>query len=167
MPIQSPLADSIEPRDRAGASDPALVGFRPTAGAVEAVQALTRASKAMERASGGLSLAHYRVLAAVAAGDERASRVAARLAVGKPTISASVDALCARGLLVRSGVADDQRAVQLSLTDEGLRVLEEAEAAMAAVLEDLAIRTGRKDAVISALNALGSAVEQAALERRK
>ena len=100
----------------------------PNRGSVEAVQSLTRASKVMERASGGLSLAHYRVLAAVAAGDERASRVAARLALGKPTVSASVEALCARGLLVRSGVAGDQRAIQLSLTEPGRELLEIAAA---------------------------------------
>lgn len=134
---------------------------------VEAVQGLTRASKVMERASGGLSLAHYRVLSAVAAGDERASRVAARLALGKPTVSASVEALCSRGLLVRSSVADDQRAIQLSITEAGTELLEGAQLAMASELEVLAARTGRRDEVIEALMALGSAIEQAAAERRR
>jgi DNA-binding MarR family transcriptional regulator len=121
----------------------------------------------MERASGGLSLAHYRVLSAVAAGDERASRVAARLALGKPTVSASVEALCSRGLLVRSSVADDQRAIQLSITEAGTELLEGAQLAMASELEVLAARTGRRDEVIEALMALGSAIEQAAAERRR
>jgi DNA-binding MarR family transcriptional regulator len=121
----------------------------------------------MERASGGLSLAHYRVLSAVAAGDERASRVAVRLALGKPTVSASVDALCLRGLLARSGVVGDQRAVQLSLTEAGRRLLEEAEAAMTSDLEALAARTGRRDDVMGALVALGSAIDQAVAERRR
>lgn len=134
---------------------------------VEAVQSLTRASKLMERASGGLSLAHYRVLAAVAAGDARASRVAARLTLGKPTVSASVEALCARGLLVRAGVAGDQRAVQLSLTESGAGLLELAQASMAQVLDDLASRTNKRDEVIDALVALGGAIDQAAAERRK
>ena len=120
----------------------------------------------MERASGGLSLAHYRVLSAVAAGDERASRVAARLALGKPTVSASVEALCSRGLLVRSGVSGDQRAVQLNLTEDGRRLVEEAEAAMTAGLEALAARTGRRDDLIAALVALGGAIDQAVAERR-
>jgi DNA-binding MarR family transcriptional regulator len=121
----------------------------------------------MERASGGLSLAHYRVLTAVAAGDERASRVAARLALGKPAVSASVEALCARGLLVRSGVAGDQRATQLSLTAAGTELLEVAELAMTSALEELVARTGRCDEVIEALVALGSAIDQAAAERRR
>jgi DNA-binding MarR family transcriptional regulator len=167
MSLETSPVDGIEARRFAAGSVSDEVTFPPAGGVAEAVQALTRASKALERASGGLSLAHYRVLAAVAAGDERASRVAARLALGKPTVSASVEALCVRGLLVRSGVAADQRAVQLSLTADGLQVLAQAEAAMAAVLEDLAARTGRRDAVMNALVELGSAIEQAAAERRK
>jgi DNA-binding MarR family transcriptional regulator len=121
----------------------------------------------MERASGGLSLAHYRVLSAVAAGDERASRVAARLALGKPTVSASVEALCTRGLLVRAGVAGDQRAVQLRLTDAGRQLVEEAEAAMMSHLEALAARTGRRDELIGSLVALGRAIDQALADRRR
>ena len=117
----------------------------PAGASVEAVLSLTRASKMMERASGGLSLAHYRVLTAVAAGDERASRVAERLALGKPTVSASVEALCARGLLLRSGVAGDQRAIQLTLTEAGAELLEGAQQAMTSALEDLASRTGRRE----------------------
>jgi DNA-binding MarR family transcriptional regulator len=113
-----------------------------------------------------LSLAHYRVLAAVAAGDARASRVAARLALGRPTVSASVEALSARGLLVRSGVACDQRAIQLSLTAAGAEVLEGAQLSMISALEDLAARTGRRDEVISALVALGSAIDEMAAGTR-
>ena len=139
----------------------------PNPRSVEAVEALTRASKALERACGGLSLAQYRVMSAVAAGDERASRVAARLALGKPAVSATVEALCARGLLVRSGVVGDQRAVQLSLTEAGQALLEDSRLAMTSVLEDLAERTGCHDELLSALSALGSAIEQAAAERRK
>lgn len=121
----------------------------------------------MERASGGLSLAHFRVLSAVAAGDERASRVAARLALGKPTVSASVDALCSRGLLARSGVAGDQRAIQLSLTDAGRQLLAEAQGAMTTSLESLAARTGQRDDVIASLVALGEAIDEAVAERHK
>jgi DNA-binding MarR family transcriptional regulator len=128
MPTEAP------PIGAASGGGPALAdaGCAPDSRALEAVRALTRASKVMERASGGLSLALYRVLAAVAAGDERASRVATRLALGKPTVSTSVDALCARGLLVRSGVAGDHRAVQLTLTELGRELLGDVEVAMTA-----------------------------------
>jgi DNA-binding MarR family transcriptional regulator len=156
------MSDKAPITDAPGRPAPASGGGAPGPLAVEAVQSLTRASKVLERASGGLSLAHYRVLAAVAAGDARASRVAARLALGKPTVSASVEALSARGLLVRSGVACDQRAIQLSLTAAGADVLEGAQLSMTSALEDLAARTGRRDEVISALVALGAAIDEMA-----
>ena len=92
------------------------------------MRALARASRLLERASGDLSLAHYRVLAAVASGEERASRVAARLALGRPAISAAVDSLGQRGLLDRVEVEGDARAVALSVTAAGQRVLAQAEA---------------------------------------
>jgi DNA-binding MarR family transcriptional regulator len=41
------------------------------------------------------------------------SRVANRLAIGKPTVSVAADALAQRGLLLRSGVDGDQRVAAL------------------------------------------------------
>ncbi|HXW77959.1 MAG TPA: MarR family winged helix-turn-helix transcriptional regulator, partial [Acidimicrobiales bacterium] len=111
------------------------------AGKVEAVRALARASRLLERASGEVNLAHYRVLAAIASGDQRASRIAAKLALGKPTVSASVESLCKRGLLVRSGVEGDQRAAALQLTEQGHNVLADLEAAMVGWLDQVCART--------------------------
>ena len=68
---------------------------------------------------------------------------------------------------MRAGVAGDQRAVQLSLTESGAGLLELAQASMAQVLDDLASRTNKRDEVIDALVALGGAIDQAAAERRK
>lgn len=144
-----------------------LPGSVPGDRTVKAVEALTRASTIMERAAGDLSLSHYRVLSAVSAGEERASRVAARLALGKPTVSASVEALCSRGLLSRASVAGDHRAIQLSLTEAGAELLESAGMAMAAELEVLAARTGRRVELIDALVSLGATIDQAAAERRR
>src|ERR1700722_11369226 len=116
------------------------LGSMPTdrARAAAAVSGLARASRILERASDELSLAHFRVLSAVADGDERASRVARRLALGKPAVSAAGDALCARGLMARAGVSGDQRAAALSVTAEGRIVLRRVEAAMIDRLEELA-----------------------------
>lgn len=105
---------------------------------VDAVRALARASRLLERASSELSLAHYRVLAAIASGDVRATRIAARLAVGKPAISAAVESLCQRGLLARSVVEGDQRAAALHLTPSGRVLLDRVEAAMGERLRELA-----------------------------
>jgi DNA-binding MarR family transcriptional regulator len=131
----------------------------------EAVRALARASRMLERSSSELSMAHYRVLAAIAAGDERASRIATRLAIGKPTISAAVDALCQRGLLARTDVAGDQRAAALRLTEEGRRVLTEVEVQMTDRLDDLVRRTPAPDQVLESLTWLGAAIDQVMAER--
>ena len=134
--------------------------------AVEAVRALGRVSRLLERASGELSLSHYRVLSAIASGDERASRVAARLAVGKPTISASVESLCRRGLLARSTVEGDHRAAALRLTAPGQAMLSRVEAEMVARLEDLGARTPDSGRLIESLVWLGVAIEADAAERQ-
>jgi DNA-binding MarR family transcriptional regulator len=133
--------------------------------AVDAVRALARASRMLERASGDLSLAQYRVLSAVADGDERASRIATRLALGKPTISATVDGLCQRGLLVRADVASDQRAAALQLTPAGTAVLSGVEAAMVARIDDLAARMADGPALLDALGRLGVAIDDMLAER--
>lgn len=129
--------------------------------AIEAVRALARASRILERASGELSLPHYRVLAAIASGDERASRVAARLALGKPTISASVESLSRRGLLTRSGVDTDQRVAVLSLTDEGRALLDEVESAMVDRIAELIDGTPGGEGLIESLVWLGKAIDDA------
>ncbi|HTV11332.1 MAG TPA: MarR family winged helix-turn-helix transcriptional regulator [Acidimicrobiales bacterium] len=133
--------------------------------AVEAVRSLARASRLLEQASGELNLAHYRVLAAIASGDQRASRIATKLALGKPTVSASVESLCQRGLLVRSAVTGDQRAAALSLSEEGWRLLERVESAMTAWLERVCERTPEGDGVLRALGSMGRAIEEMAAER--
>jgi DNA-binding MarR family transcriptional regulator len=133
--------------------------------AVEAVRALARVSRLLERSSDELSLAHYRVLAAVAAGEERASRVAARLAVGKPTVSAAVDSLCERGLLDRTRVADDQRATSLCLTTAGEALLSRVEAEMVRRIEDLCARSPDRERLLESLVWLGAALDEARAAR--
>jgi DNA-binding MarR family transcriptional regulator len=122
-------------------------------------------SRLLEHASGELSLAHYRVLAAVADGDERASHVAARLALGKPTISASVDALCRRGLLVREQNMDDQRVVGLRLTPQGSGALKEAETAMLARFDAVLRHADDPDRTVDALAGLAAAQDRLSAER--
>lgn len=116
----------------------------------------------LERSSGELSLAHYRVLSAIGGGDQRATRVAAKLSLGKPTVSANVEALVRRGLVARSAVSGDQRGVALALTDEGRATLELAESAMVERLTGL-LANSDEDAsmIIEALSALGRAIDAA------
>jgi len=137
-----------------------------TDAAVAAVRALARASRILERSTDELNLAHYRVLAAVAGGDELASRVAARLALGRPAVSSAVAALTQRGLLNRIGVAGDQRAAVLSLTPAGRGVLARSEQAMTARIADLAARTPDAARLLEALGWLNDAVDEVYAERR-
>lgn len=131
----------------------------------QAIRALARMSRVLERSSPELNLAHYRVLSAVASGDQRASRVASRLALGRPTVSAAVDALCKRGLIQRAGVKDDQRAASLSLTRDGEAVLSRVEAEMVRRLDLLCARTPNGAQVMQSLAWLGPAIDEAVAER--
>jgi DNA-binding MarR family transcriptional regulator len=127
--------------------------------AVEAVRALARVSRVLERASDELSLAHYRVLAAVASGEERASRVAARLALGRPTVSAAVESLCERGLLRRTSVVGDQRAAALLLTADGEALLARVEGEMVRRIDDLCGHAPDPARMLESLVALGAALD--------
>ncbi len=131
-----------------------------------AVLAAARLARVLDRAGGELGIAHYRFLTLVAAGDERASRLAERLALGKPAVSAAVATLVAQGLLTRDDVAGDQRAIRLQLSDEGRAVLARTEAAMADRLSQLVAGTEDPAATVNALVALGEAIDRDLAERR-
>jgi DNA-binding MarR family transcriptional regulator len=105
------------------------------------------------------------VLAAVASGDERASHVAAKLALGRPAVSAAVESLSGRGLLARDTVDGDGRAVALRLTPEGERLLAEVEAEMRRRIEDLCRRVPDSEQLLQALIWLGQAVDERRAER--
>jgi DNA-binding MarR family transcriptional regulator len=132
---------------------------------VQAVRALARMARVLERSTGDLNLAHYRVLSAIADGDERASRVADRLALGKPTVSAAVESLTKRGLLSRADAADDRRAATLSLTPAGEAALAAVEDEMLERIDDLCTRTPDPDGVLESLGRLGEALDEVAAER--
>lgn len=133
--------------------------------ALEAVRSLARAGRLLERAAGDLGMAQYRVLSAIAAGDERASRVAERFGLGRPTVSSAVDSLCRQGLLDRKESAGDHRATDLSITPKGAAQLAEVEAAMVAVVDELCNRASTGPAVIPALASLGPAIDALRADR--
>jgi DNA-binding MarR family transcriptional regulator len=132
---------------------------------VQAIRALARMARLLERSSGDLNLAHYRVLSAVAEGHERAARVADRLALGKPTVSAAVESLTKRGLLAREDVAEDRRATTLSLTAAGKEALAAVDEEMLGHLNDLLGRTPDPATVLESLGQLGTALDEVASER--
>ena len=124
-----------------------------------ALLAAARLARVLDKAGAEFGLAHYRFLTLVAAGDERASRLAERLALGKPAVSAAVGALVAQGLLTRDDVAGDQRAIRLRSPTKDAAVLARTEAAMTARLSALVAATGDPVAH-QALVALGEAIDR-------
>ena len=129
------------------------------------VRTLTRLARMLERGAGDLSLPQFRVLALVDEGGERASQLAERLAVAKPTITAVVDGLVERGYLKRSADCDDRRATKITLTAAGRRALYGAEHAMHARLHDVLAHADDPAAIERALEDLGRAVDRARTER--
>lgn len=124
------------------------------------MRALALAGRALERAAAraDISLAQYRVLALVATGDERATAVARHLDLAKPTVTAVVDGLVARGLMVRGEVAGDRRASRLILTPAGEDARRQVEAAMEAVLVRILAHADDPGAVTAALGDLDRAL---------
>jgi DNA-binding MarR family transcriptional regulator len=130
-----------------------------------AVRTLSRLARMLEHACQELTLPQYRLLAMVASGDERASHLAGRLALSKPTVTAVVDGLVERGLMARGEVASDRRVVRLSLTPAGRAALASTEAAMAGQLARLLPRCDDPDAVVASLAQLSRAMDAAFAER--
>ncbi|GAB3801943.1 hypothetical protein GCM10028798_18420 [Humibacter antri] len=153
-------ADAVD-AGNAGAGNAGAGNTRAgTADARAAVTALARASRILERSLSELSLADFRVLSAVAEGEARASRLAHRLALGKPAISSTVDSLVRRGLLTKRAHDADQRATDLVLTPAGETVRAAAEAALVAVVTQLADDTDDPAATLTALASLEPAIER-------
>ena len=114
--------------------------------------------RTLERACADLSLAQYRVLAMVASGDERASKLAERLAVARPTVTAVVDGLVDRGYVLREAVVGDRRSIRVSLTPEGALALGAAEEEMTETLGRILEHARERDALLGALLDLDDAL---------
>ncbi len=132
---------------------------------MSAVRSVARLSRLLECGCKNLSLAQYRLLAMVDGGDERASRLAERLAVAKPTVTAVVDGLVERGYLRRAPVPGDRRATQIVTTPAGRRALRAAEADMVERLQPVLDRVDRPERVLSALCQLDEALDELRGER--
>jgi long-chain acyl-CoA synthetase len=85
-----------------------------------------------------LTLPQYRVMGILAEGSSAASGLADRLAVRRPSITAIVDGLVAKGLVDRRQEDSDRRKVAVRLTDKGVRVLAQADRDVDAYLVSIA-----------------------------
>lgn len=95
----------------------------------EAVRVLARLARGVEIAcqKTHLSLAQYRLLGFVARSPQRASELASRASVSKPTLTSLIDGLAERGLVRREQVEGDRRGIRLDVTDAGAAALKSAD----------------------------------------
>lgn len=125
-----------------------------------AVDVLVRLRRLLERTETGLTLPQYQLLSMVKSGGERSARLADKLAVRKPTLTAAADSLVAAGLLEREADPGDRRVVRIRITEAGLAALAHAEDALAAVVEPLLLETGDGEAVLESLDRLREALDR-------
>jgi long-chain acyl-CoA synthetase len=144
-----------------------MVGYerQQTNGLTDAARAVVRVARMLEHAATELTLPQYRLLVMVDSGDQRASQLAGRLALSKPTVTAVVEGLVERGFLARSEVSGDRRAVCLSLTDAGRKALAATDAAMGERLATVLARCADPAAAEDGLGQLAAAVNDVMAEK--
>ncbi len=131
--------------------------------AVSAVLTVLRMSRVMERIDAGVSPQQYRMLKLIGEGGERSARLAERLAVARPTLTATADSLVAAGLACREAEPGDRRVVRLCLTQAGHAAVARADEAYGNWLDGLLDYAGRKDEILASLRLL----DESMTERRK
>jgi DNA-binding MarR family transcriptional regulator len=119
-----------------------------------------RLFRALERLDTGLTPQQYRILRLAGAGGERSARLAERLAVARPTLTATADGLVAAGYLQRRAEPGDRRVVRLCLTEAGRAALGAAEAAYAGWMSGLLADSGDPAAAMDSLLALESVLDE-------
>jgi long-chain acyl-CoA synthetase len=92
-----------------------------------------------------LTLPQYRVLGILAEGTAAASGLADRVSVRRPSITAIIDGLVARGFVERVHDDSDRRRIDLHLTNEGIEVIEAANRKVDEHLESIATCLNDKD----------------------
>jgi DNA-binding MarR family transcriptional regulator len=129
--------------------------------ASQVVMILLRLFRALERVETDLTPQQYRILKLAGAGGERSAKLAERLAVAKPTLTATADGLVAAGYARRDAEPGDRRVVRLCLTAAGREAVDRADAAYTGWLDQLLAETGEPDQVLHALDALDQAMDEA------
>lgn len=130
-------------------------------------RSIAHLARLVEASLGGLTLSAYRILTLVAAGNERSSQIAGRLALARPTVSNAVDQLVERGLLNRATNPDDRRAVVLTVTEAGRVALAEADRVIADRLRPVFERLEDPAAALRAQEAVMAAAAEVRADRFK
>jgi len=126
----------------------------------DCARTMAYAARHLERALGELTVPQFRVLSFLDRSPERASGIAAKAGVTKPSLTGIIDGLVARGWVRRVEVDGDRRGVALEITDLGRTALRRATAEAAAHLDGILALVDDRDraAVISGLQALSRAL---------
>jgi DNA-binding MarR family transcriptional regulator len=124
------------------------------------VMILLRMIRGLERVDTDLTPQQYRILKLAGAGGERSAKLAERLAVAKPTLTAIADGLVAAGYARRETEPRDRRVVRLCLTESGHAAVERADAAYGEWLDRLLAQTSAPEAVLHAFDALNEAMDE-------
>jgi DNA-binding MarR family transcriptional regulator len=128
--------------------------------AVEALLTILRISRVLERIDSGVSPQQYRMLKLIGAGGERSARLADKLAVARPTLTATADSLVAAGLAYREAEPGDRRVVRLRLTEAGQAAVARADIAYADWFGELLDHTGQRDQIVVDLLRLDTAMTE-------
>jgi DNA-binding MarR family transcriptional regulator len=130
-----------------------------TPGPLQAVRALARLQRILEFADAGMSIPQYRMLVILSEGGQRSARLAQRLAVRRPTLTALADGLIAAGYAERGSEPGDRRIVRLLLTDAGRAALARADEAYQAALAPLLGHMSDPDGLMVGLVDAGEAMD--------
>ncbi|HEY3904312.1 MAG TPA: MarR family transcriptional regulator [Streptosporangiaceae bacterium] len=143
---------AVKPLDKALTADAALT--------------LIRLFRSAERVDAGLTPQQYRVLKLIGAGGERSAKLAERLAVAKPTLTSTADALVAAGFLQRETEMKDRRVVRLVLTEAGQEAVAHADDVYADWLGELLGTTRDPERLLADLAELDHALDEVLRTRR-
>jgi DNA-binding MarR family transcriptional regulator len=142
--------------------------IRPDAALAAQARTVVRLARLLERVSGDLTLSQYRVLSHLIDGDSRASVIAGRLSLTKPSVTVAVDGLVAAGFVCRRQDPADRRVTSLVPTDAGRDALARADAAYARAFGELVAELpGGPDGAAARGLGRGLAGVEAALTRRR
>lgn len=128
--------------------------------AVDALLTILRISRVLERIEAGVSPQQYRMLKLIGEGGERSARLADKLAVARPTLTATADSLVAAGLAYREAEPGDRRVVRLRLTAAGQAAVARADGAYAEWFGELLDQTGQRDQIVADLLRLDTAMTE-------
>jgi len=144
--VSSPPSADAAPRGKTGAgAGSKSAATPPVLGTYGRVAAWLSKRVEVALAQVELTLPQYRVLGILAEGTAAASGLADRLAVRRPSITALIDGLVARGFVDRRQEDADRRRVELRLTPEGTSTLARADAAVDEYLMAIAGHLPDKD----------------------